>query len=53
MGFDESGFPSGQQLPVGFNPSEHLFDLSSMGKDELQAPEIEFLENRVEHWGVW
>lgn len=43
--FDEPGFPSGQRLTTGLDPGKHLFNLFSVGENELQAPEIEFLKN--------
>lgn len=51
MGLDESGLPSGKGQPAGLDPGEYLIDLSLVGDDELQASEIEFLENGVECWG--
>lgn len=52
VGLDETSFPSGQRLSSIFDPGQHLIDLVSMGVNELQTPEVEFLENGVERRGV-
>ena len=49
---DKPGFPSGKWSPTGLDPGEYLVDLRSVGVNELQAPEIEFLENGVKRRGV-
>lgn len=48
MGLDEPGFPSRQRFSTGFDPGKYLIDLFSVGNDEFQAPEIEFLESTFE-----
>ena len=49
---DKPGFPSGKWLPARLDPGEYLVDLRSVGVNELQAPEIEFLENGVKRRDV-
>jgi len=50
-GLDESSFPLGQRFPAGLDPGEHLVDLLSVGDDELQAPDVESLEDKDEGSG--
>jgi len=44
VGLDEPCFPSRKGLPARLDPGEYLADLFSVGVNEFQAPEIEFLE---------
>lgn len=46
VGLDEPGLPSGKRFPAGLDPGEYLVYPISVGVDELQAPEIKFLEGR-------
>jgi len=52
VGLDEPGLPSGKRLLASLDPGEYLIDLFSVGMNELQAPEIEFLENGAERRDV-
>jgi len=44
VGFDEPCLPSRKRFPARLDPGEYLIDLFSVGVNEFQAPEIEFLE---------
>ena len=44
IGLDEPCLPSREWLPARLDPGKDLTDLYSVGVNEFQAPEIEFLK---------